>query len=162
MHAAGTAAPAAGLRALARAGCILLLLSLLTPDSRGRELGAHWLTAAPVYGAQLLAGAVQSPGHAAAAQSLLLGTALLMGAAANLTVLLRLGVAGTLASMALPWVPYLAYCRVWLSGRLPRAAAPATLLYFYPWALGIALIHAARLWRLRGCGQAQPLQPTRP
>ena len=160
---AGRAVAARAQRALLWAGWMLLLLSLVTPDSRGHERGAHWLALAPVYGVQLLARGMQSPGQPGAAQSMLLGTALLLGAAANLTVLLRLGVAGSLAALALPWVPYLAYCDLWVTGSVPREASPGTLLYFYPWAFGIALIQASRL---AGAATLRDLsagpQPTRP
>ena len=58
------------------------------------------------------------------------------------------GIAGRLICLALPWLPYLAYWALWHSGQVARAASPATLLYFYPWALGLTLIQTAKLWRL--------------
>ena len=81
--------------------------------------------------------------------NVLTGAALVAGFAANLAVFVRTGIAGRLVCLALPWLPYLAYWSVWHSGQVPRTASPGTLLYFYPWALGLTLIQAAKLWRLK-------------
>jgi hypothetical protein len=124
---------------LLRVGVALWLLSLLTPDSRGHTVGAVWLAYAPVYGARLLV-------HGFAADGSWRNVA---GFAANLAVFVRTGIAGRLVCLALPWLPYLAYWSAWHSGQVPRTASPGTLLYFYPWALGLTLMQGAKLWRLR-------------
>lgn len=127
-----------------RTGWALWLLSLLTPDARGR-LGIVWLAEAPLYGVNFLIHGVRAGG--AGWTSLFLGAALLAGFAANVAVVLRLGVVGLVLSLALPWIPYGAYCALWYSGR--TAAGPGTLWYFYPWVAGLGLIQASKLWRLR-------------
>ena len=135
---------------LLRVGVALWLLSLLTPDARGHTVGAAWLAYAPAYGARLL---VRGLGPEGSWSNVLTGAALLAGFAANLAVLVPLGIAGRLICLVLPWLPYLAYWALWHSGQVARAASPATLLYFYPWVLGLTLIQTAQLWRL---GRARP------
>lgn len=129
-----------------RAGWALWLGSLVTPDSRGHHLGVVWLGYAPWQGAKLLVQGLASSGGGA---SVLLGAALLAGFAANFTALLRAGAVSLALALALPWLPYLAYVYFWHSGRLAPEASPATLLYFYPWALGLGAIQVAKAWHLR-------------
>ena len=135
---------------LLRVGVALWLLSLLTPDARGHAVGAVWLAYGRVYGARLL---VRGFGAEGSWSNVVTGAALLAGFAANLAVLVPLGIAGRLICLVLPWLPYLAYWALWHSGQVARAASPATLLYFYPWVLGLTLIQTAQLWRL---GRARP------
>ena len=130
---------------LRRAGWVLWLGSLVTPDSRGHHLGAVWLSYAPWQGARFLLHALAPSGGGWA--SVLSGAALLAGFAANFTVLLRAGALSLALALGLPWLPYLAYAYFWHSGRIAPEASPATLLYFYPWVLGLGTIQAAKAWR---------------
>jgi hypothetical protein len=126
----------------------LWLLSFVTPDSRARELGGVWLARAPLRGGQLLLHAAAAP-QAASWQSIGLGSALLLGFAANFTVLLPPGLPALLLAVALTWLPWLAYLQLWRSGVLGTALPPWALLYFYPWMLGLVLLQLSRLPRVR-------------
>src|SRR4029077_9464476 len=133
---------------LSRTGWILFVLSLLIPDRRSHVIGARLLLVAPVYGVNFLINGLRSLGHAGSLTSTLLGVALICGFLANLALFVRLNDAGRITAMLLPWPSFVAYCCLWSSGTLSHEAAPWTLFYFYPWALGITLIHISRLPRI--------------
>jgi hypothetical protein len=130
---------------LSRTGWILFVLSLVTPDRLSHVIGARLLLVAPVYGVNSLINGLRSLGHAGSLTSTLIGVALICGFLANLALFVRLNDAGRITAMLLPWPSFVAYCCLWSSGTLPHEAAPWTLFYFYPWALGITLIHTSRL-----------------
>jgi hypothetical protein len=134
---------------LSRTGWILFILSLLTPDRLGHAIGARLLLVAPVYGVNFLINGLRSLGHAGSLTSTLLGVALICGFVANVALFVRLNDAGRITAMLLPWPSFVAYCCLWSSGTFfSHEAAPWTLFYFYPWALGITLIHTSRLPRI--------------
>lgn len=133
---------------LSRTGWILFILSLLTPDRLSHAIGARLLLVAPVYGVNFLIHGLRSLGHAASLTSTLIGVALICGFVANVALFVRLNDAGRITAMLLPWPSFAAYCWLWSSGTFSHEAAPWTLFYFYPWALGIALIHTSRLPRI--------------
>jgi hypothetical protein len=112
---------------LARAGWVLYVISWVTPSSDGQQFGAtafvqsarlawHWLTTG----------------------SVVLGACVTLGWLANFSVLpRRLPNWLRLIAIVAPWVAFAAV--------LAKVPARATyFLYFYPWAIGIALIQAAR------------------
>ena len=133
---------------LSRTGWTLFVLSLLTPDRFSHVIGARLLLVAPVYGVNFLINGLRSLGHAGSLTSTLIGVALICGFVANLALFVRLNDAGRITAMLLPWPSFVAYCCLWSSGTLSHEAAPWTLFYFYPWALGITLIHTSRLPRI--------------
>jgi hypothetical protein len=133
---------------LSRTGWILFVLSLLTPDRFSHVIGARLLLVAPVNGVHFLINGLRSLGHAGSLTSTLIGVALICGFLANLALFVRLNAAGRITAMLLPWPSFIAYCCLWSSGTLSHEAAPWTLFYFYPWALGITLIHTSRLPRI--------------
>ena len=133
---------------LSRTGWILFVLSLLTPDRLSHVIGARLLLVAPVYGVNFLINGLRSLGHAGSLTSTLIGVALICGFLANLALFVRLNDVGRITAMLLPWPSFVAYCCLWSSGTLSHEAAPWTLFYFYPWALGITLIHTSRLPRI--------------
>ncbi len=113
-------------RGLATAGWVLYLLSWVTPSLDGRQFGATAFVLS-----------VRLARHLLSTGSVLAGTLVLLGWLANLSVFLRLPCSLRLLAVGAPW---LAFAVV-----LAKVPARATFfLYFYPWALGIALIHAAR------------------
>jgi len=133
---------------LSRTGWTLFVLSLLTPDRLSHVIGARLLLVAPVYGVNFLINGLRSLGHAGSLTSTLIGVALICGFLANLALFVRLNDAGRITAMLLPWPSFVAYWCLWSSGTLSHEAAPWTLFYFYPWALGITLIHTSRLPRI--------------
>jgi hypothetical protein len=58
-----------------------------------------------------------------------------------------------------PGLPFAAVLLL-LPAPLPVRERAASLLYFYPWALGIALIHGAKICRkLQGPGRSSDVTP---
>lgn len=126
------------LTSLARAGWLLYFASLVTPGADLKSIGAKMLILAPYYGCIELSSARLA--------GKFLGLALLAGFAANLSVCMRLPRALGVAAILAPWAPFAAYV---------ASIGPVTLqalmriAYFFPWAIGIALINAERLLRAR-------------
>lgn len=118
--------PAASRQRLATAGWVLYLLSWVTPSLDGRQ-----------FGATAFVDSVRLARHFLATGHVLPGLCVTLGWLANFSILRRLPCwLGVIASSA----PWLAFAVV-----LAELPARATFfLYFYPWALGMALIHAAR------------------
>lgn len=113
-------------RWLVTAGWVLYLLSWVTPSLDGRQFGAT----AFVDSARLA-------WHFFGTGSLLPGLCVALGWLANFSVFLRQPC----------WLRVVAIVAPWLAFAVVLAKVPARatfFLYFYPWALGIALIHAAR------------------
>jgi hypothetical protein len=134
MKHAAAAARSNDRRRLAVAGWLLFALSWITPSSDGRQLGAVAFVDSPRFAWSLLT-----------THDIALGLCVLAGWLANFSIVPRLPA----------WVRFLACLAPWLAFtvvllKLPvRPTLPgraAFFLYFYPWAVGIALIHAAH-WR---------------
>jgi hypothetical protein len=136
----GSPLPAARCRRLATVGLILYALSWITPSIDGRQLGARVFVDAAVMGAQLTFRAVSIAGFIA-------GLSLLCGWLANFSIFLRLSVRARWVWIAAPWVPF----AVLLVKHGP-APSPVSLLCFYPWAIGIGLIHFANIADAQGAG----------
>jgi hypothetical protein len=126
------------LTSLERAGWLLYFASLVTPGADLKSYGAKMLMLAPYYGYLELS--------SASLTGRILGLALFAGFAANLSVCMRLPRAIAVASILAPWAAFAAY--VSLIGPV-RLQALLRIAYFFPWALGIALINVERLRRAR-------------
>ncbi len=129
----GSPLPAKHHRRLATVGLILYALSWITPSVEGRQLGARAFVDAAVMGGQLTFRAASVAGFIA-------GLSLLCGWLANFSIFFRLSVGARWVWIAVPWVPF----AVLLVKHGP-APSPVSLLYFYPWAMGIGLIHIANI-----------------
>ena len=116
------------------AGWLLFALSWITPSSDGHQFGAGAFVESPRFAWSLLT-----------TRNIALGLCVLAGWLANFSMLPRLpGWARVLACLA-PWLAF-AVVLLKLPVRPSLAGRAVFFLYFYPWAIGIALIHAAR-WR---------------
>lgn len=119
---------------LARFGWLLFALSWVTPSSDGRQFGAGAFVQSARFAWHLL-----SVGN------LVLGLCMLAGWLANFSIALRLPNWARAISCAAPWLAFtVVLLKLPVQPSLPGRAA--FFLYFYPWAAGIALIHAAH-WR---------------
>jgi len=108
-------------------GWVLYLVSWVTPSVDGKQFGAS----AFVQSARLA-------WHLLSMGNIVAGLCVTLGWLANFSILPR----------RLPiWLRVVAIAAPWLAFAVVLAKLPARatyFLYFYPWALGIALIHAAR------------------
>ena len=135
MTAATPATHSGNRRRLASVGWLLFALSWITPSSDGRQFGAVAFVESTRFAWNLL-----TTGNIA------LGLCVLAGWLANFSIaLLRLPNWARIMACAAPWLAFTVVLlklpvRAWLPARA------AFFLYFYPWAVGIALIHTAR-WR---------------
>jgi hypothetical protein len=136
-------------RRLAVAGWLLYAISWLTPSADGRQLGAAAFVQAVRFGCSLIVGET--------AWGLPLGVGVLLGWLANFSIVLRLPTWARIVSIATPWLSF-AIVLAMLPVRPTLAARAAFFLYFYPWAVGIALIHAANIATRRGNGLKYSLQ----
>jgi hypothetical protein len=114
-------------------GWLLYAASWVTPSLDGNQIGARAFITA-------LSAAVRLLAHLWSPAAMTLGLCLLLGWLANFSILLRWSARARLAWMIAPWAPFIAL----FYAPLP---SPTPLLYFYPWAIGIALIHGAHLKR---------------
>jgi hypothetical protein len=128
----GPGGSGSGSRRLLLTGWLLYTLSWITPSIDGRQFGAVAFVESVRFGWNLLT-----------TNRILPGVAVMLGWLANFSLLPRLPnwlrVVATLA----PWLAF----AVVLANLPVRPSLPgraAFFLYFYPWAVGIALIHAAR------------------
>jgi hypothetical protein len=128
-------------RRLAISGWILYLTSWVIPSWSEGRVGARAFLATLQYAARLLF-------HPSSALQFVLGLCLLLGWLANFSILVPLTARTRLAWIVAPWLPFL--------GVLLLMDAPLSVrervfaeLYFYPWAIGIAAIHLAMIWRER-------------
>jgi hypothetical protein len=120
-------------RRLAAAGLILYALSWITPGINGPRFGAQAFVDAAMLGAQLT---FRAPGIA----GFIVGLSLLCGWLANFSIFFRLSVRARWVWVAVPWVSFAV-----LLVTHGAAPSPVSLLYFYPWAVGIGLIHIANI-----------------
>jgi hypothetical protein len=118
-------------RPLAILGLILYGVSWVTPSLDGMHIGAWAFCKAPTVGLELTA-------HSRSPMGILAGLALLCGWLANFSILFRWPIGARPLWMVAPWIPF-----VVLLVQHGPAPSPVPLLYFYPWAVGITLIHLA-------------------
>jgi hypothetical protein len=128
-------------RPLAFIGWILYLLSWITPAPESGWFGARAFAATIEYALRFLFHPMTMPGF-------ILGLCLLVGWLANFSILLPLSPRARVAWSIAPWLPFV--------GALLLTNAPLAVrerivwqLYFYPWAIGIACVHAAMIVRQR-------------
>ncbi|MBS0421808.1 MAG: hypothetical protein JSR66_29125 [Proteobacteria bacterium] len=127
-------APAATRSGLATAGWVLFAMSWITPSSDGRQIGAVAFVESPRFAWNLL-----TTGNIA------LGLCVLAGWLANFSIVPRLPPWARVLACLAPWLAFtVVLLQLPVRPSLPGRAA--FFLYFYPWAAGIALIHAAH-WR---------------
>jgi hypothetical protein len=117
---------------------LLFALSWVTPSSDGRQFGAVAFVESARFAWNLL-----STGN------LVPGLCMLSGWLANFSIAVRLPPWARVISCAAPWLAYtVVLLKLPVRPSLPARAA--FFLYFYPWAVGIALIHLAHFqahWR---------------
>jgi hypothetical protein len=116
-------------------GWILYLASWVTPGPDGHGTGAWAFLSVPRFGFGLLSQPGSLPGC-------LIGLGLLGGWFANFSIFPRLSVGARVAWMLAPWLPFGVVLLTGPGAPLERAAS---FPYFYPWAIGIALIHGAKI-----------------
>lgn len=128
-------------RRIALIGWTLYLLSWITPGSEHGWFGARAFAASVEHAVRLLFHPMSVAGFA-------LGLCLLGGWLANFSILIPLSARARIAWSLAPWLPFV--------GGLLLMDAPLAVrerilwqLYFYPWALGIACVHAAMIVRQR-------------
>ena len=107
-------------------GWCLYALSWVTPSLDGRQFGATAFVDSVTLG-----------WHFLSTGALLPGLCVTLGWLANFSIFLRLPCWLRLVAILAPWLAFAV-----VLAKLPARAT--FFLYFYPWALGIALIHAAR------------------
>jgi len=73
---------------------------------------------------------------------LLVGLSLLAGVAANATLFTRVPVWLRIAAIFVPWITYATFL---FSGRPVDFEKVLSVPYFFPWAVGIALVNVARI-----------------
>jgi hypothetical protein len=129
-------------RRLAIFGWALYAISWITPSLHGGGIGARAFVAAVRYG-------VAFSVHPDSLSGFVLGLSLLVGWLANLSIFLRLPAWARIVSIAAPGFAFAAVLLL-LHAPLSVRERAASLLYFYPWALGIALIHIAHIAEARG------------
>lgn len=129
-----TQSPAPG--RLAALGWVLYGTSWVTPSLKGDEIGAQAFVASIRYGVGNLLQPDSLSGFA-------LGACLVFGWLANFSIFVPMAARARRVWIAAPWFPFAA---VLLLPHAPFAVREGVIsqLYFYPWAAGIALIHAAR------------------
>jgi hypothetical protein len=138
---------------VALAGWFLYAVSWITPASDGHHFGATvFLDSVGFAFSSLSAGT---------ARGTLIGLCLIFGWLANLSILLRLPVGSRAAWIAAPWFPFV-ISLVLLPTRPTIPERAAYILFFYPWAIGIALIHVAHIAASRTSGSPRGSWPTGP
>ena len=123
-------------RRLAIAGWLLYAISWITPSSDAHQVGAVAFVATIKLAANLLA--------TTTARGILLGFCILFGWLANLSIFIRLPAWARVMWSAAPWLTFAVVLLI-LPVRASLPARAAFFLYFYPWAVGIALIHSANI-----------------
>jgi hypothetical protein len=132
----GRAMPAV-YRRLALLGWAVYALAWITPSLHGGGIGARAFVAAARYGAAFAL-------HPDSLSGFVLGVCLLIGWVANFSIFIPLPVWARVVWIAAPGLPFAAVLLL-LPAPLPVRERAASLLYFYPWALGIAIIHGAKI-----------------
>ncbi|MFL6600934.1 MAG: hypothetical protein ACJ8R9_06340 [Steroidobacteraceae bacterium] len=128
-------------RHLAIPGWVLYAIAWITPSLHKGGIGARAFVAAVKYGVEFVL-------HPESLSQFALGLSLLFGWLANLSILIPLPVWARIVWIAAPLFPFAAVLLL-APAPLPVGERAASLLYFYPWALGIALIHIAKIKEAR-------------
>jgi hypothetical protein len=123
-------------RRTAIAGWVVYAISWITPDSDGSRIGAGAFVKTAHAGISMLI--------SANVRWSLIGACMLFGWLANFSILLRLSTWSRVVWMLAPWLPF-ALTLLFVPVRPSMSGRAALLLYFYPWAIGIALIHLAHI-----------------
>jgi hypothetical protein len=118
-----------GYRRVALTGWVLYALSWVTPAADATHIGAWAFLAAPRFAVSLL--------EASTVSAATVAVCLLLGWLANFSIFLRWPAAARAAWIVAPWLPF-------VSTQLFVHSRP-DVLYFYPWAVGIAAIHGAHI-----------------
>lgn len=124
-------------RRLAILGWALYALAWITPSLHGGGIGARAFVNAVRYG-------VAFSVHPDSLSGFVVGLCLLIGWLANFSLFVPLPVWARILWIVAPGLPFAAVLLL-LHAPLSVHERAASLLYFYPWALGIALIHGANM-----------------
>jgi len=136
----GSRAEAAGAARLLGIGWVLYVLSWVTPSPEG-WIGARAFVAA-------ISQALKWLFHPAAMSEFGLGLCLLVGWLANFSILIPITARVRVAWIIAPWLPFIGVLLL-MSAPLSTRARVLSQLYFYPWAIGIACVHLAKIQRSR-------------
>jgi hypothetical protein len=108
---------------------------MVTPSADLHEIGAMMFAVVPGWGVMLL--------FSGDFTAFLIGVSLLAGVAANASLFTRLPIWVRIVAIAAPWITYATYL---FSGLLPPNTQRAFALpFFFPWAIGLALINVAQI-----------------
>ena len=124
-------------RRLALIGWALYAIAWITPSLHRGGIGARAFVAAVRYGVTFAV-------HPDSLSEFALGLCLLFGWLANLAIFISLPVWARIVWILAPIFPFAAVLLLAPAPLSVRERA-VSLLYFYPWALGIALIHIAKI-----------------
>ena len=131
------------IRKVSAADWVLFALSWITPSSDGRQFGAVAFVESARFAWNLLSN-----------DNIALGSCVLAGWLANFSIAVRLPTWARIMACAAPWLAFtVVLLKLPVRPSLPARAA--FFLYFYPWAVGIALIHTAHLRRAASTGALQ-------
>jgi hypothetical protein len=133
-------------RRFAISGWAVYAIAWITPSLHGGGIGARAFVAAVRYG-------VAFSVHPDSPSGFVLGLCLLFGWLANFSIFFPLPVWARIVWIAAPGFAFAAALLL-LHAPLSVGERAASVLYFYPWALGIALIHGANIAEAR---RARPL-----
>jgi hypothetical protein len=122
-------------RLVRRVGWLLYLGSMLTPAVGPHIVGAQAFVLAPKAILLLLESRPSSP---------LAALGLMTGLAANAMVIVRVSRVVCLGSLLAPW---LAWIDLDWHARGISLSGPFVVTFYFPWAIGIALIHSAMVKR---------------
>jgi hypothetical protein len=121
-------------RRVAIAGWLLYALSWITPTTDATHIGAWAFMATPRFAVSLFGGSSVS--------AVAVGICLLLGWLANFSIWLRWPIGARAAWIVAPWLPFVV-TQLFVHSR-------PDVLYFYPWAAGIAAIHGAYIAEATG------------
>jgi hypothetical protein len=119
---------------LPRVGWTLYIASMVVPSSDLKEIGAEWFVSGPVYGISFL--------FSGTVTGFLVGVSLLAGVAANASLFVRVPVWTRIAAIVVPWSTYATFL---VLGRPVDLEKAFSIPYFFPWAVGIALVNIAQI-----------------
>jgi hypothetical protein len=123
-------------RRLALTGWVLYALSWITPSIDGRQLGAVGFIDTVRFALWLL--------PSGRPWAIPLGSCVCLGWLANFSIFTGWPLLGRVVWSAAPWFAFLVVLLM-VPVRPSLAARAAFFLYFYPWAIGIALVHLANI-----------------
>jgi len=125
----------AACRRLAVAGWMLYAISWITPSIDARQIGAVGFVETVRFALWLLT--------AGRPWGIPLGLCVCFGWLANVSIFARWPMWARVVWIAAPWFAFVVVLILPVRPSLPQRAA--FFLYFYPWAIGIALIHIANI-----------------